>query len=33
MAGIDAYDRSARFAPAYRVFSPAVVFVAVLTVS
>jgi hypothetical protein len=30
MAGIDAYDRSARLAPAYLVFSPAVVFVAVL---
>ena len=30
MAGIDAYDRSARLAPAYLVFSPAVVFVVVL---
>jgi hypothetical protein len=30
MAGIDAYDRSARSAPAYLVFSPAVVFVVVL---
>jgi hypothetical protein len=30
MVGIDAYDRSARLAPAYLVFSPAVVFVIAL---